>query len=390
MQSRFAIPEQRRASHILIKTQEGADDAAYQAARQRAVDALQRVRGGEDFAEVAREVSEDTSAANGGDLGFFQKGVMAIPFEEAVWAMDQIGSISDVVQTQFGYHVILLTDIQEAHVKSFEEAREEIQREMAFEEAGNVVLEKAEEFAAAVGDRPESFRDEAALRTLVATNTGPIHQDDPVPGIGFNAEVQRALFSLETGEASEPIAIPRGYVVARFLEAAPGGAPPLDQIRDKVTEDLKNERAAEEARRLAREAAGAASAEELRAKGEELGFDVEVAAGVSRGLAVGNLGTSPVLEEAVFRAEVGQVTGPLDLPDGPVVFVVSSRKEVTDEELAAQTPAVRDELVMGRRQQRLASVTRELMETADVVYNSELLQEINSVSSAAPAANPGS
>jgi peptidyl-prolyl cis-trans isomerase D len=339
---------------------------------------------------VAREVSEDTSAAAGGDLGFFQQVVMAIPFEEAVWNMDQIGAVSDVVQTQFGYHVILLTDIQEAHVKTFEEAREEIEREMAFEMSGEIVLQQAEEFSSAVKEAPESFRDEAALRTLVATNPGAIHQDDPVPGIGYNPEVQRALFALRMGEASDPIAIPRGFVVARFLTSAPGGAPPLEEIRDQVTGDLRGERAAEEARRQAELAAAAASAEELRAKGEEMGFTVDVATAVSRGLAIGTLGTSPVLEEAIFQAEIGRVTGPLDLPEGPVVFLVSSRKELTDEALASRAPAVRDELLNGRRQQRLASVTRELVEAADVIYNPELLEEINAMSGAAAAATPGS
>jgi peptidyl-prolyl cis-trans isomerase D len=92
--TRFTVPEQRRASHILIKTPEGGSEEDYQAARSRAEAALSRVRAGEDFAAVAREISEDTSAAHGGDLGFFQKGVMAIPFEQATWEIKETGDLA--------------------------------------------------------------------------------------------------------------------------------------------------------------------------------------------------------------------------------------------------------------------------------------------------------
>jgi peptidyl-prolyl cis-trans isomerase D len=390
VQSRFTVPEQRRASHILIKTQQGASEAAYQAARSQAEEALQRVLTGEDFAEVAKEVSEDTSAANGGDLGFFQRGVMAVPFEDAVWELAEIGAISNVVQTQFGYHVIQLTGVEEARVKDFEEVSEEIRREIAFRRSGEVVRQEAESFAAAVRDNPASLRDAAALQSLVTTSTGTIHEGDPIPGIGFNSDVQRALFSLLEGELSAPIAIPRGYLVARFVESQPGGPPPLDEIRDQVEADLRQERATAEAGRRADLASAAADADDLRAKGEELEFSVEEASSVTRGLAIGTLGVSPVLEAAVFDADPGKVIGPLELPEGPVVFVVTDRKRVTDEEIATQAPQARNQLLAGRRQQYLAVLTRGLMESANVVYNSELLAQLGATPGRTATRSPGS
>ncbi len=387
--TRFTIPEQRRASHILVKTPEGSSEADYQAARARAEAALARVRAGEEFAEVARQVSEDTSASNGGDLGFFQKGVMAIPFEQAVWELREVGDLSDIVQTQFGYHVIQLTGKQEARVKPFEEVREELSRDLAFRKSGDVTREKAEAFVDAVKTAPDSFRDQAARATQVVTPTGIVYPGEPIPGYGPDPELQRALFAMAPGEVSEPVSVARGFVVARFVESRPGGAPPLEEIRARVEEDLRQEKAQERAADLARKAAAAGGEGDLKATGKKLGFVVSEAAAVTRGLAVGDLGVQPALEEAIFSAPVGAIQGPLELAGGPVVYQVTAREELDPEDLAERTPQVREELVAGRRQRLLGAVTRELSQAADVRYNTQLIQQIDNPAAAAPAAAPG-
>jgi|GEM_PF-1095384 len=375
--SRFTIPEQRRASHILIKTRSGAQDNDYKAARQRAAAALARARNGEDFATIASELSEDTTAANGGDLGFFPRGVMTIPFEKAVWSMEKTGDLSEVVQSQFGYHIIQLTGIQEARLKPFEEVRDELEQEISFSRAGEQVQLEAEAFVEAVSSTQAGFLDETARRSIVATDSGVIHQGEPIPGLGANPEVERALFSLALDEVSTPLPVARGYVVARFRESSPGGPPPLDEIRGTVESDLRREKA--EARALARalEVAGAAAGKDLTVIGEEMGFETGDAAGVRRGSPVGSLRTDPALEEAIFSVEVGPVQGPLDLPGGPVVFTVTSRVEIGDDEIKARAGEVRQTLLAGRRQQMLSAIIRELLKQADVAYNTEVIQQVD-------------
>ncbi|MCZ6599728.1 MAG: peptidyl-prolyl cis-trans isomerase [Acidobacteria bacterium] len=376
--SRFTIPEQRRASHLLIKTLSGAQDSEYKAARQRAAAALERARNGEEFAAIASELSEDTTAANGGDLGFFPRGVMAIPFEKAVWSMENTGDISDVVQTQFGYHIIQLTGIQEAHLKSFDEVRDELEKEIAFTKAGDQVRLDAEALVEAVRTNPVGFLDETARRSIVSSDSGIVHQGEPIVGIGVNPEVERALFSLAPDEISAPLPIARGYLVARFRESSPGGPPPLDEIRDTVESDLRRERAEARALARAREVAAATADKDLAALGEEMGFETGNAAGVRHGNPVGTLSTDPALEDAIFSAEIDQVQGPLELPGGPVVFTVTSRVEVGDDEIKARAAEVRQTLLAGRRQKLLAAVTRELSRQADVAYNTALIQQLDS------------
>lgn len=121
----FKTPEMVRASHVLIKVDPKANDADKAKAKERITAAQKKVQAGEDFAKVAKEVSECPSAAKGGDLDFFQRGQMVGPFEQAAFAL-KVGSVSDIVETQFGYHVIKVTDKKEAGVMKYDEIKDRI------------------------------------------------------------------------------------------------------------------------------------------------------------------------------------------------------------------------------------------------------------------------
>jgi peptidyl-prolyl cis-trans isomerase C len=123
----FKQKSQVRASHILISVDSSATKAQKDAARKEIEALLVRVKGGEDFAAVAKEKSQCPSSANGGDLGFFSRGETVKPFEDAAFSMKP-GEISNIVETQFGYHIIKLTDKKDERIIGFEEAKEEISK----------------------------------------------------------------------------------------------------------------------------------------------------------------------------------------------------------------------------------------------------------------------
>jgi peptidyl-prolyl cis-trans isomerase C len=128
-QQQFEIPEQVRASHILIKPDTSDPNvepaAAKAAARAKAEDLLKQIKDGADFAELAKDNSGCPSSARGGDLGFFSRGRMVPAFEEAAFALE-VGQVSDIVETQFGYHIIKVTDRKDASVTPFEQAKDDI------------------------------------------------------------------------------------------------------------------------------------------------------------------------------------------------------------------------------------------------------------------------
>jgi peptidyl-prolyl cis-trans isomerase C len=124
----FKRPEQVRASHILISVPQGADGPTKDAARKRAEGVLKQVKAGGDFAALAKEHSQDPgSAINGGDLGLFQRGQMVPPFDQAAFTLKP-GSTSDLVETQFGYHIIRVTEKKEAGTVTIEEARPQLEQ----------------------------------------------------------------------------------------------------------------------------------------------------------------------------------------------------------------------------------------------------------------------
>jgi peptidyl-prolyl cis-trans isomerase C len=143
----FEVPEQIRASHILIKTDDATNDVLKAAARAKIEGILKQVKDGGDFAALAAANSDCPSKSNGGDLGLFGKGQMVPPFEEAAFALST-NEVSGVVETSFGYHIIKLTDRVPASKRAFDEVKEQIVSRLTSEEQGKIVSEYVEKISA--------------------------------------------------------------------------------------------------------------------------------------------------------------------------------------------------------------------------------------------------
>src|SRR6056297_38958 len=143
-QEQFEQPEQIRASHILIQVEEDASEADKAAAKERLQAAKERIANGEEFSKVAREVSEGPSSERGGDLNYFGRGQMVPEFEQAAFNME-VGEVSDIVETSFGFHLIKLTDYKESEKASFSEVKENIKTHLErvkLQEAKKTFLDK--------------------------------------------------------------------------------------------------------------------------------------------------------------------------------------------------------------------------------------------------------
>lgn len=146
--SKFAEPEQVKASHILVKVDASADKATKDAAKKKATELLAKLKKGADFAALAKESSDCPSKAQGGDLGFFGRGQMVKPFEDVAFAAP-VGKISDIVETQFGYHIIKVTEKKPAKTQTFEEAKKVIAEQFKQEQMQKVVRESIDKLRAA-------------------------------------------------------------------------------------------------------------------------------------------------------------------------------------------------------------------------------------------------
>lgn len=243
----FATDEQRRASHLLI---EFGDDV--EAARKKADQLHARVLAGESFEALANDYSDDTgSSGNGGDLGFFGKGIMDKAFEEAAFALKQAGDISEVVQSAFGFHVIKLTGIQASGGRSFEDVRAQIAADLRRRSAEELFFDRAEILANMAFEHPDTLA--AAAQALgLEVNTSNFFDRAAGDGIAAHAAVRDATFSDEVykqGNNSTPLEIGADHVVVvRVNERKASTTRPLDEVRDEIVARLRDEQAREKTR----------------------------------------------------------------------------------------------------------------------------------------------
>lgn len=363
--SRFVAAEQRLASHILVRVPEGADAAAQKAAQQKAARlAVQARAPGADFAALARASSDDTgSRATGGDLGWVSRGMMAGPFEDALFKM-QPGQVSDPVKTDFGWHVIQLREARAGAQEAFEQVREALAREQAESDRERVFNETSSRLVDQVLKNPSSLAPAARAVNLPVQTLGPITRD-ATTGVAANPAVRRAAFSetlIQDGTVSDPIEIgPNHSVMLRVVSHTPAQVRPLAQVRDDVVAAIRADRA----RKAAQQRAEALLA---RLRGGETLAAVAAAEGLSaptqipalpRGAPLGPEGASEAVFAAAPPAAGKSTPGMKVLPDGAVMLFTVDR--VVPGDAAQLPPGQREMLQQQVAQLRAASEVRALV-----------------------------
>ncbi len=273
---RYTVEEQRRASHILVAAKKDASAADKAAAKAKAEKLLAQVRKNPaDFAKLAKENSEDPgSAARGGDLDFFGKGMMVKPFEEAAYQLKQ-NEISDLVQSDFGYHIIQVTGIKPSAVKTLDEVKGEITAEIKKQQAAKKFAELAETFTNTVYEQADSLKPVAEkLKLKIETAANLTRQPNPsvAPTAPFNnPKFLKALFSddaIKNKRNTEAVEVgPNTLIAAHVVEYKPASKRPFEEVQAEVKENVTQA----EAKKLAKKA-GEAKLAALKAKDDTAGF----------------------------------------------------------------------------------------------------------------------
>ena len=273
---RYSVDEQRRASHILIAAPKDAPAAEKEKAKTKAENLLAQIRKNPgDFARLAKEHSQDPgSAERGGDLGFFGKGMMVKPFEDAAYKLKQ-GEISDVVESDFGYHIVQLAELKPGAVKSLEEVKGEIAAEIKKQMAAKKFSELAETLNSTVYENAESLKP-AAEKLQLKIETASNLTRSPNPTANPNSPVNNpkflaALFSddaLKRKNNTEVVEVaPNTLIAGRVVEHKPATRRPFEEVKAVVRERVVQI----EAMNLAKKA-GEAKLAEVREKGDVSGF----------------------------------------------------------------------------------------------------------------------
>jgi peptidyl-prolyl cis-trans isomerase D len=238
----FERPKRLKTSHILVRVPPTGGSEAEKKSRATIEDAIRRAKAGEDFTKLAKELSEDTATApQGGDLGFVGKGEMVPQFEEAVFALKK-GEISpQPVRTPFGYHAIMVSDVQDGGVEPYRDAAVKIKEKLAAESGERAAQAKADEAKPAL-IAAKDFGAEAR-KLGVDSKEATVARGDGLEGIGRDPQLEEALFGLAVGGVSPPVKTSGGFVIARVEESFPAGVPPFAEIKDKAISALKRDRA---------------------------------------------------------------------------------------------------------------------------------------------------
>ena len=247
---RFTQEHQVSARHILITLDKEKGSEGEESARKKAEDIKKRIEQGEDFAQLAEQFSQDTgTASKGGDLGFFNKGQMVKSFEEAAFSLKP-GEISPVVKTQFGFHIIKVEAIKEEETQSLEEVRSTLEEELKGERANETVRREARR-AGSLIYRSGNLVEYGKEHELEVQETGLFAQGEPIEGIGINKDCSEAVFALKADEVSPVVSVGKNYYVFQLIAREQSSLPLLEEVKDKVTKNLKREQANEMAQKEA-------------------------------------------------------------------------------------------------------------------------------------------
>jgi peptidyl-prolyl cis-trans isomerase D len=350
--SEFEQPRRVHAAHILVRVPQVGGSEAENKAKAKVEAAIKRAQAGEDFAKLATEVSEDTSnATRGGDLGFVGPGELVPQFEQAAFALKK-GEVSAApVRTPFGYHAIKVVDISEGGKKSFKEVAGQIRDKLMADRSDSAARAKADEVKAPLMAAKDFV---AQAKTLaLEPREATLARGEAIEGIGREPQLEEAVFSLTVGGVSAPLKTRVGYAIIKVVEQMPAGVPPLAEMKPRVVDALKRERAEAQAMERAK------SLSTSLAKGGDF-----VAAAKAAGLSTGELPwfsrAEPPKERgglpggvlmAALQTATGQMAEPVKA--GTVVYVVKTleRQPADPQDFDKQRADLEKQLLEQKRSQ---------------------------------------
>jgi peptidyl-prolyl cis-trans isomerase D len=369
----FQQPEQVRASHILLKT-EGKDEAAV---KKQAEDVLKQAKApGADFAALAKKYSEDDgSKVNGGDLDYFTKGRMVPEFEQAAFALPP-GQISDLVKSQFGFHIIKVVDKKPAATRTLDEMRPQIQEQLAAQRVEQQLTDRTRDLDARVtkaGDI-DTIGKEAGL--LVA-DSGFFAREEPIPTLGPAPAVANEAFQLKKGDVSKALQSPRGPVYITVTDMKDPYVPKLDEVKDRVRDDVIKMKAAELSKQRAGEiAASLRSAKDFAAAAKAQGLEAKDTQMIGRGSPLPDIGVSAEVDTAAFKLPAGGVSDPIATPNGSVIVRVAERQDVTPDGLRQAKESFRQQLLNERRDQFFSAYMMKAKQGMKIQVNTDVARRI--------------
>lgn len=344
--------EQVRASHILIRVDEGADE---EPARKKAQKLLDRVRSGEDFAEVAKEHSQHpVSAARGGDLGFLSRGENPPELEAVAFSLGR-GEISGLLRSPFGFHILKVTDApapaQTRRTVAEFQLRQEEAAKAARKLATRIVYEAR---------KTSNLHEVAEKHGLSVKETPFFGRGDPVPRLLVRNDFNQSVFALKEKEVTDPYEAGGSYIVAQL--AGTPELPDFDRVRDRLEKDFKANRAEDRAREQAYEFYEAVKGSHFEQEARARKWGITTTGFFKKGANIDDtLRFSQELHDRAFRMNVGETSPPVRIAGKYVVFSLVEKSEVDEKKFEQEREKMVKELKIRKSNEFFSAYLRNLV-----------------------------
>ena len=346
----YQVPNRVHPEHILLMTV-GKTDAEVAEIKKKAEDILaQTKKKGANFEDLAKKYSEDPgSKAKGGDLGWIVQGQTVPEFEKAAFSLPK-GDISDLIRTQYGFHIIKVLDKETAHTKPFDEVKDSIRTPLLLQKADQEAADTADELSADIRQSNKVTLDELAQKYHLSTGeTRPVAATEPLLELGNSQQARDEIFHLRQGELSLPIHTDRGFVVLALKDSVPVHQASLQEVRDKVVDALKQQKSTQLAETKADELEKRVKAgEKFNVAAKSLGLDPKTSDAFARSGTAAGLGSGKQLS-AAFGLKVGDVGAPVAIGQNWTVYQVAEKTEPNPDDLQKQEKTLTDNLLQQKR-----------------------------------------
>ena len=345
----YKLEDRAHVAHILFKTV-GKTDAEVAEIKKKADDVLNKAKHGGKFADLAKQYSEDTTKDKGGDLDWIIRGQTVPEFEAAAFSLPK-GALSDLVKTQYGFHLIEVIDRETARTQTFDEVKAAIQaqlQQLKAEQLGETLSAQIAEEIRRSGRVPI---DELAKKFNLMTGEAKlVEANQPLPEAGNSPAVLDNVFRLRVGDLSAPLRTDRGYVVLTIKEIQPTHPASLGEVHDRVLADYRHEKAVDLAKTRAEELGKRVkSGENFASAAKALGFEVKTSDAFSRTGSIPEAGSAKQFS-AAFKLPVGQAGDPVFLGSNWVVYRVAQHDPINEEEFAKQKSTIETQALQVKRQ----------------------------------------
>ena len=345
----YQVPNRVHVEHVLLMTV-GKTDAEVEEIRQKAEDVLKQAKRGAKFDDLAKKYSEDPGTKDkGGDLGWITQGQTVPEFEKTAFTLDK-GKISDLVKTQYGFHIIKVLDKETAHTKPFEEVKDQLKTPLLLAKADKMASDEADQLSAAIRRSNKVSLDDLAKQfNLTVGETRPVTAVDPILELGNSKEAKDAIFRLRQDELSLPIRTDRGYLVLALKQIQPAHPGSLEEVRDKIVTELKQQKGMELARTKAEELAKRVKAgEKFDATAKSLGLEPKTSDLLARNGSISGA-VSGKQVAAAFQLKSGDVGAPLNVGANWFVYRVAEKQEPDPADFEKQKKELTDQVLQNKR-----------------------------------------